>query len=51
MNNQQDSKTIENKKTKNKEKEIKVKYRYFLGEFTLEDYLLKEANRIIAKLK
>lgn len=50
MSKQYDSKTNKQKPTKDKKKEIIVE-EYFLGEFTLEDYLLKEANRIIAKLK
>lgn len=51
MIKQQETEIKKQKQTKNKEKEIKMKYAIFLGEFTLEEYLEKEANLIIARIK
>lgn len=51
MIKQQESKANGEKPINGKEKKVKLKYEIFLGEFTLEEYLLKEANLIIAKMK
>ncbi|MEC1638104.1 hypothetical protein P9E76_15565 [Schinkia azotoformans] len=51
MSTQQDSEEKGKKPTKSKEKEVRIKYRIFLGEFTLDEYFQKEVNLIIAKMK